>query len=506
VSLPTVRIETGWVSGLLDEEAAVCAYLGIPFAKPPVGSLRWRPPEPAEPWIGVKTCDRFGPACLQPLIPADSLMSQFSFDDPPECGLSEDCLYLNVWAPAGHERKRLPVIVFVHGGGHRVGSGSAPVSRGASLASNGAVVVIANYRVGALGYLAHPALTAESGASGHYACLDLLASLTWTRHNIAAFGGDPECVTLFGHSAGGALINVLMASPLSVGLFHRAIVHSAGRFQGGPMGPPAKTLAEAERAGATMARKLGAASADELRSLDPLAIDAPRGFWGPIVDGSVLREPVHEVFDRGDQLPIPLMVGYNRDEASPYPTPELFSPGAFIDHANARFQEDAEHFLSLYPHSDVVAATHSAYALRRDSGLAYQAWKLARMHAAHRSPTYLFNFVRAVPLPSDRVFHEVEPPGGYGAYHGAELWYVFGTLKSQPWPWQALDHSLATLMGSAWLAFARSGDPDVAALPHWPDFGAGGEAMVFDEVVHVAPPFNLRQLEFFETQFERVKD
>ncbi|WP_438391815.1 carboxylesterase/lipase family protein [Caballeronia sp. DA-9] len=499
-----VRIDTGMISGCTEDSNGVRAYLGIPFAKPPVGQLRWRAPSPADSWNGTRTCTRFGAACLQPQLPDDSLMRQFSFEEPPECELSEDCLYLNVWTPVEQPSKKpLPVIVFVYGGGHRVGSGSAPVSRGSRLAAKGAIVVTVNYRVGALGYLAHPALTVESGTSGHYACLDLIAALEWVQRNAAAFGGDPNCVTMFGHSAGAALISVLMASPLSKALFHRAIVHSAGRFKGGPMGAPAKTLAVAEVACKVFTDKLGASTAEELRALDPLLIEPPRGFWGPIVDGQVLREPVHRVFERGEQLDIPLLAGYTRDEAAPYGTPELFTPEAFVAYAKTQFPGDVERFLQLYPHSTVLEATRSAYALRCDTGFAYQAWKFARLHSARSSSSaYLFNFVRPVPLPDGAKFHEQSPPDGYGAYHGSELWYVFGTMDAMPWPWRASDRALADVMSDVWVAFARTGDPDVPAIEHWPAFGASGQAMVFGDGVKVSAPFNAAQLLFFEFQFE----
>jgi para-nitrobenzyl esterase len=504
-----LKIDTGLVSGVPSHDGRSQRYLGIPFAAPPVGPLRWKPPQPAAAWSRTRHCDRFGPAPVQQAQHAQSIMRQFSFDEPPECGTNEDCLYLNVWAPASPPGKLAngpaPVIVFVFGGGHRVGSGSHAVSRGDALAAQGAVVVTFNYRLGAMGYLAHPELTRESGASGNYACLDVIAALEWVRRNIAAFGGDPDCVTLFGQSAGAALVNVLMASPLASELFQRAIVHSSGRFKGGPMGAPLKRLAEAERAGAAMAGALGARTLNELRALAPDAIDAPRGFWGPIIDGDVLREPVQDVFERGDQIDVPLLAGYTRDEATPYPTPELHSRAKFLAYADATFGAQAEQFLQLFPCADDAGAVASSYALRRDTAFAYQAWKFASLHAkTARSPVYLFNFVHPPPFPPERHFHEPVPPGGYGAHHGCELWFAFNTLDAAPRPARPEDRELADAMSSAWIAFARSGNPNAPSLPPWPSFRITGQAMHLGERCYVAEPFNAQALAFFDRHFAKM--
>jgi para-nitrobenzyl esterase len=495
----TRQIDSGLISGR-EASAGVNSWLGIPFAAPPVGEGRYRPPRPVTPWQGVRRCDRYGDACAQHGMPPNAIMRQFSFEDPPECGTSEDCLYLNVWAPRGAAGAKLPVMVFIYGGGHRVGSGSHPVSRGTRLAALGAVVVTFNYRVGALGYLAHPALTAEEGVSGNYACLDALAALGWVQRNIEVFGGDPACVTIFGQSAGAALVNALLASPLAAGLFHRAIAHSGGRFETGS-GPVMKTLAEGEAVGVEMAANLGAKTAAELRALPPVAIDAPRGFWGPIIDGVFLRDQVQAVFERGEQHDVPLLAGYTRDEASPYPAPELHTRDAFVANARRSYGERGGEFLKLFPCEDDHAAVAASYALRRDAGFAFQTWTFARKHAAHaKSPVFLFNFMRPIPFPPERRFHEPMPPGGYGAYHGAELWYVFDNLEAMSCDWTAADRALAASMSRAWFEFARTGRPAAPELPDWPDFRVAGEAMWLDESPRVAVPFNAAALQFFGRQ------
>ena len=500
-----VQIDSGALSGVTSSDGSCRIFRGIPFAAPPVGELRWRAPQPVLPWRGTRPADRFGSACIQPLIARDAFMQQFSFAEPPECGLSEDCLYLNVWTPAPHSAARLPVIVWVFGGGHRFGSGSHPVSDGEALARQGSIVVTINYRVGALGYLAHPALAAEAGSSGNYASLDILAALGWVQRNIAAFGGDPECVTLFGQSAGAAHACVLMASPLSRGLFHRVIAHSGGRFRGGAMGV-LKPHAAAEQEGAELLEKLGARDLNAMRNLPADVMFGPRGFWNLILDGQVLTELVSETFARGAQLPVPVLCGFNRHEAAPYPTPDLHTLEGFRSHAKAQFGDAAETVLKLYAVADDASARTGSYALRRDGNFAYQAWQLARHNNSAGAAAFLYEFTRAPPLPPGRHFHEPTPPGGFGAYHGAELWYAFDNLERQPWAWSAADRTLAKRMCSAWAQFARSGDPRVDGLEAWAPYDdALGAGIVLDSEPRFAPLENLPALRFLEQFYQRPR-
>ncbi len=495
--LPT---DTGLVAGVLSAGGQIEAYLGIPYAAPPVGQLRWRPPVAPAAWAGVRHCDRYADACVQPAMPTDGIMRQFSFAEPPECGISEDCLYLNVWRPA-QAVAGLPVIVFVYGGGHRVGSGSHPVSRGEALACRGAIVVTMNYRVGALGYLAHPELTREQGASGNYACADVIESLQWVQRNIAAFGGDSQRVTLFGQSAGASLVTVLMASPLAKGLFQRAIVHSGGRFNGSPPGPPAiRTLAQAEQMGLKMAGEAGALTLKQLRSLPADALEAPRGFWGPIVDGRVLQEAPDRVFERGEEAPVPLLVGFNKDEGAPYPVPGVNDLASFETYLTSTYGDDAGRVRALYPCTTDREAVEASYALKRDTHFGFQSWACAHLHARRGLPTYLFAFERTLPLPEGMRFHEQGPPSGYGAFHGAELWYAFDNLGLAPWPWQAADRQIAERMSAAWIEFARSGRPGHAQWPAWPALDDQGLALVIGDEVRVAPPRNLAALRFFSAR------
>ena len=501
-----IAIDGGLVCGVWERNGACTVYKGIPFAAPPVGELRWRAPQAARPWSDVLVADRFASACLQPLHARDALLSQFGFAEPPECGMSEDCLYLNVWTPASRNGERLPVIVWVHGGGHRVGAGSHPVSRGEVLAEKGAVVVTLNYRLGALGYLAHPQLTREAGASGNYACMDVIAALQWVQRNIVAFGGDPRCVTLFGQSAGAAIVSVLMVSQRAKGLFQRAIVHSSGRFRGGPMGHT-KSLAEAEEDGVKFTQGLGASTLTELRNLPADALYGPRGIWNLIVDGEILRDEVQVFFEHGSQMDVPVLCGFTRNEATPYPMAELHGREKFLEFAHRTFGAAAGAFLALFPHDNDAAASLSSYEVRRSMGFAYQPWKLAQLQQrTARAPVYLFEFDRSVPLPPGQRFHEAEPPGGFGAYHGSELWYVFNTLPARPWPWTETDRRLADVMSTYWVNFARTGDPNDGEAPRWPPFEAGrGAGMLLGDTLRAGAPSNSAALEFFDEQFNAAK-
>lgn len=486
-------------------------FLGIPFAAPPVGPRRWCPPAPKDPWHEEWVATRFPAAPVQ-LAPApDHLMAQFSFATPPESGMDEDCLYLNIWAPdsiAEADQGPLPVIFWIYGGGHRVGSASHPSTSGEHLAAHGAIVVTPNYRVGALGYLAHPALTGESGTSGNYASLDLMAALRWVQANIAAFGGDPARVTLYGQSAGAAHANVLLASPLASGLFHRAIVISGGRMAGGPMGQ-IKPLADAEREGSALMSGLGASTLEQMRALPAAQIVQAHAMWNIVEDGLVsVAQPEHR-FAAGAHQKVPLIAGFNTDDAAPYASPQ-WATVAGLQAFAASFGDAREAFLALYPATNDIEALAQSYRLRRDIAFAYQPWSMARAMAADRphmahspSPAWMFVLDHAPPLPTDHHFHEPEPPAGYGAYHGADIWYAFGCFDGQPWAWSDADRRVHHMLAQAFVQFAADGEPGDIGGVAWPQMGGQDHALILSDQPKMEPLPNREALHMFEQAFTR---
>jgi para-nitrobenzyl esterase len=309
-----VKVDDGLLLGTSEDGLTV--YRGIPFAAPPVGDLRWRAPQPASKWDGVRRADKFGPACMQ------AMKNPAGADQGP--GMSEDCLYLNVWTPAKSASQRLPVLVWIYGGGFAGGATSIPTYSGEKLAKRGVVLVSIAYRVGALGFLSHPGLSAESEhrISGNYGLLDMIAGLKWIQKNIAAFGGDPGRVTIFGESAGGIAVSMLCASPIAKGLFHGAISQSGGSFgpprAGGMPGENMQRLADAERGGESYAAAAGASSVAELRKMSAeqvlAASSGRRGVGWPIIDGWVIPDDQYKLYEAGRYNETPILIGYNSDE------------------------------------------------------------------------------------------------------------------------------------------------------------------------------------------------
>ncbi|WP_416985297.1 carboxylesterase/lipase family protein [Streptomyces sp. T028] len=466
-----IRTRTG--SGRLvgEWQGGVAVFRGIPFAEPPVGDLRWRPPRPAARWDGERRAYDFGPAPLQPQPPRDSIMYHTNFADRRALVMSEDCLYLNVWTPDPAPGTALPVMVWIHGGGNRYGHGGQEIHDGAAMAGRGLVVVTLNHRLGALGFLAHPELAAEDelGASGNYGLLDIVAALTWVREHITAFGGDPDRVTLAGNSAGAAHICHLMASPATRSLFRAALGQSAsgiGRAEG-----PLADQAEAQKQGLRWAQAFGDRDLAGLRRLDGVEL-VLRGHFGPVVDGRVLTEPTDTVFAAGRQHAVPLLVGSNTDEGSVYTTLDVLrrlpvEPGTD----------------EVYPVRDTEEARRTARRFTGESRFTYPVWHWATAHRG-TAPTWLYRFTRTPPLPEDLP---LAPPRdglpGYGVHHTAELPYSLDTLHCRPWPWTDTDRELARTMADAWARFVETADPNGGELPSWPAF-TGDEVMVLGE--HVA--------------------
>jgi para-nitrobenzyl esterase len=474
---PPIRIETGLVQGA--REAGLTVYKGIPFAAPPVGDLRWREPQPAAAWTGTRVATIYQSACMQkgPTLPG------MEFER-----YSEDCLYLNVWTPAISPDEKLAVMVYLHGGGGSSGSGSARLYRGDKLAEKGVVVITFNYRLGAFGLLAHPDLTKESGhnASGNYALLDDIAALSWVRRNIAAFGGDPDNVTIFSHSGGAYQASQLMTSPLAKGLFRRVIAQSGGDFgwTGAIVGFP--TLAQAEQIGVAFADALDARSIAELRQLPAEKILAkdnetitPGGVGGtnrPTVDGYVLPKGVHETFVDGSQAPVDLLLGYNAGEGDTQLGPPLKAKD-YAAKVHGQYGPLADRVLSTYPAGSDEEAARSQRRLKTEDSFGWHAWAWARLHAQKSTEKVFFYYFSRVPpfAPYARI-------GAAG--HGAELIYVFGyppaiANYAAEAPWRAYhDVWLGEAIRTYWTNFAKTGDPNGPGLPVWPAFDPEGMRVI----------------------------
>ncbi len=456
----TVRTRQGLVSGTTSNIEGVRAWLGLPYAAPPVGDMRWKAPAAPAPWDSVRAADAFGNRCIQTNPWPDMI-----WNSPAE---SEDCLYLNVWAPESAEAA--PVMLWIHGGGYFAGSADENRHDGSVLASKGVVLVTVNYRLGVMGFLAHPELTAESarGASGNYGLLDMIAALGWVRDNIASFGGDPGNVTIFGESAGSFAVSALMSSPLAAGLFHRAIGESGGHFGGSALS--LSTLGMAETNGAGFAESRGAATLAELRATEPSDLvgsagpNGPR--FGPIIDGYVLPEDPETLFETGGQNKVPLLAGWNSAEIKGWQPSAEELRGAL----RQRFPSDYEAAAALYPASDPAETVRSATDFAGDNFLVYSTWKWIELHASTGGqPVYRYLFDQVMATPAGPV-----PDDDPGAAHATDIPFVFNTLESTGNPVSDADRAVADLMASYWANFARSGDPNGPGLPDWPAWTAEG--------------------------------
>ena len=471
------------------------AFRGIPYAAPPVGPLRWRAPRPAASWPGLREASTVGPICIQP--PAG---------DDPGVGpgpMSEDCLTLNIWAPAERDGP-LPVMVWIHGGALINGSGTAALYDGAALARRDVVVVTINYRLGRLGFFAHPALSAEAGDTevvGNYGLADIIASLEWVRDNIAGFGGDPDSVTVFGESAGGAMVLRLMIAEPARGLFHRAVVQSGlGREENTRVYRGRDGQPSLEDRGVAFAESLGLveATADQLRALPPASLlTPPPSFYGGdllVIDGydgsGLVAEDLEPAFAAGVQAAVPLIIGTNSDEFGGI-RPGDMSPFREIDATLTREERAA-----LY----AAYGGEAAYRTGVVSDLAFNepARRLARLHARAGHPTFLYRFdVVAADLPGAPT----------GAPHASERAYVFDTLPAAGWPMDDRDQRVATVMADYWAGFAASGTPNGGGRPVWPEYRASpGQLLMFSNSGPAAAPVpGIGRLDLIEALYARIR-
>jgi para-nitrobenzyl esterase len=526
-----VEVDGGTVVGAFSgEDEAVLVFRGVPYAAPPLGALRWAPPAPVEAWEGLRPATTPPPACMQIARP------EGSFYGPGAERTSEDCLYLNVWAAADGSGPR-PVLVWIHGGGLRNGWGGNPAYDGEALARRGATVVTINYRLGPFGFFAHPELSAETvlDASGNWGILDQIVALQWVQRNIAAFGGDADRVTVFGESAGSRSVNYLMASPLAQGLFHRAMGESSATFADALLLRDDPDEPSAEEQGRELARLLltdadAAAATDAAHAADPevappdgaatgepgstgaiaalralpadQVLEVVKRHGGPrryqaIVDGWVLPASAWEVFSSGRQANVPLLVGWNADEGT-----ALVGDGGPHDLESYRetvrrtWGEVADELLELYAaqsDDEARAAFLRAYGA---SGFGWNVRTWARFMENVGSPAYLYYFRRVPPGPESER---------YGAYHAAEIPYLFGNLERSSRPYDDSDRALSDLMGRYLLNFAASGNPNGGELPEWPPYiTEKGATMVFDVEPRVEDHVRAAELELFD-RFQKIR-
>jgi len=482
-----VRVEQGLLSGTPGKNPDVRVYKGIPFAAPPVGDLRWKPPQTPASWKGVRQATEFAHPCMQ--LPYPETSAYYSKLPP----VSEDCLYLNIWTAAKSAKDRLPVMVWIHGGGFTRGQGGTPTYDGENFARKGVVLVTINYRLGVFGFLALPELTAESAhhSSGMYGMLDQVAALEWVKKHIGKFGGDPRRVTIFGESAGSLAVNFLMASPLAKGLFHRAIAESGGSF--GPM----RTLAEAEKAGTSFAVSLGA-NQDALKTLrakpaEEILKAAVEQGARPPVDGWFLPQDVYTIFAQGKQNDVPLIIGSNADEGTTLAPQGVNTKAAeFVEQARQRYGSQADQYLKLYPASSDQEAVRSFYAsFRNNMAWGMHTWARMQTRTGHHA-AYRYYFTRRPPGPQSEKQR---------AYHAAEIAYVFENFLGQR-PWEDADRKLGETIESYWVNFAVTGNPNGKGLPEWPAYSADKEqVMELGDTVSAEPLVYKAEMELFDEYY-----
>ncbi len=453
IDVNSVEVESGMISGKTTDDKTVKIFLGVPFAAPPVGELRWKAPQPVVPWNGTKACVT-PPASAMQATPKPFFCWSKEFM-APESPLSEDCLYLNIWTTAKNAGDNLPVMVWIHGGAFTGGSGTVPLYDGEAMSRKGVVFVTTNYRLGIFGFLAHPELSAESDmkTSGNYGILDQIAALKWVKENISAFGGNPNNVTIAGQSAGAFSVNMLVVSPLAKGLFNKAIAESGGMFS---RLSPGQTLKDAEEGGKQVIKNLNLNSVAELRALPADSLLKIKGRFSPTIDDVVIA-PVVTSFETANYNDVPLISGWNADDGISFGAPA--KAAQFKEDADRRYGERTDSFLKLFPANSDEEAAHSQKLMSQlFFGWNNYAWAKLQSEKG-KGKSYLYYFKRV-------------PPGepNYGAFHSAEFGYALHNLEKWDRPFTDIDYHVEDVMSSYWVNFAQNGDPNGENLPVWPAY------------------------------------
>ncbi len=471
-----VKITNGTLQGVRDS-AGIRSFKGIPYAKPPVGDLRWREPQPPKDWSGVRMADHFGNQAMQKRVYSDMMFRS--------SGVSEDCLYLNVWTPAKSANEHLPVLVYFYGGGFSAGDGSEYRYDGESLATKGIVTVTINYRLGIFGFLAHPELTQESrhNASGNYGLLDQHAALEWVQKNIAAFGGDPAQVTIAGESAGSMSVSVQVASPLSKGLFRGTIAESGACLAN--LQP--QSLSTAEQNGVNTLKKMNVASIADLRKIpaDTL-LKVATGRFSVDVDGYLLPSTPQELFAAGKEMHVPLLVGWNSAEVDYHSI--IGNDSATVDNykkAVTKYgSENADNILSLYPAATDADVKDVATQLASDRFIAFSTWKFADMqNKTSGQPVYRYQFATKRPAMTNGDLNNKQ----MGAAHASEIEFALGNLSTNHvYAWTADDYKASNTMETYFANFIKTGNPNGSGLPNWEPLKSGN-IMLIDVNSHSEP-------------------
>lgn len=500
-------VDGGQVVGVSGRDPGVLVFKGIPYAAPPTGEFRWRPPQPVKPWNGVKAARDFGPVCLGR-----------NFGSIPASGMSEDCLFLNVWTPTPEVGPHLPVLVWIHGGGFQGGGGYHPSYEGETFAKQGVVVVTFNYRVGVFGFLAHPDLTKESGvrASGNYGLLDQVAALQWVQRNISKFGGDPKKVTIAGESAGAYSVSALTASQMSRGLFRAAIAESGGFLV--PKRDAMRTLAESEKIGVDFGKSVNAGDIASLRAIgaDQLmkAVEQMSDFFAfqPGVDGAFLAEPVYTTYSKRQETKVPILIGSNTDEGAFLLPPQRSSVKDLEGRMTQTYGANSHLVRSAYPTDTPADLLRSELNLYADDGFNYPMWKWAELHGQTGQPVYYYVFGRVLPPTPGQAYKGI-PREQIGAFHGDEVPYVFGNLDlvtgaldmaPRKGRWEATDYSLSKTMLRYWANFVKTGNPNGSELPDWPKYedDKGSSLMHFNNAAEARRDERIPRLKLLDTGFQ----